>query len=177
MSKVFFTADTHFGHANIIKYCKRPFSSAQEMDEMLIRNWNDTVEPGDTVYHLGDFAFDRHPEKYLNRLNGVKQLIRGNHDKQPSIKHGWASINDYREIRVERQKIILCHYAFRVWASGHKGSWSLYGHSHGSLPDDQTLLSIDVGVDCHGFKPISFNQIKTIMKKKTPRLLIDKPNL
>lgn len=177
MNKVFFIGDTHFGHANIIKYCKRPFSSAQEMDAMLIKNWNDVVEPGDTVYHLGDFAFDRHPEKYLNRLNGIKHLIKGNHDKQPSIKHGWASINDYREIRVEGQHIVLFHFACRVWHRSHKGSWMLYGHSHGTLPDDRTLLSIDVGVDCHNFKPISFNQIKTIMKKKTPILLVDKPNL
>ncbi len=65
MNKVFFIGDTHFGHANIIKYCKRPFSSAQEMNEMLIKYWNETVEPSDTVYHVGDFAFDGHPENIL----------------------------------------------------------------------------------------------------------------
>lgn len=167
MSKIFFTGDTHFGHANIIKYCKRPFSSAQEMDAMLIKNWNDVVEPGDTVYHIGDFAFDRRPENYLNRLNGNKHLIKGNHDKQPNIKQGWASINDYREIRVEGQIIILFHYACRVWNKSHKGSWQLYGHSHGTLSDDHNALSIDVGVDNHNYFPISFDEIKRIMAKKT----------
>ncbi len=167
MSKVYFISDTHFGHASIIKYCKRPFSSAQEMDAMLIKYWNETVEPNDTVYHVGDFAFDRHPEKYLNRLNGTKHLIQGNHDKQPSIKQGWASINDYREIRVEGQIIILLHYAMRVWNKSHRGSWMLYGHSHGTLPDDINALSIDVGVDNHNYHPISFNDVKRIMAKKT----------
>ncbi len=164
---MFFIGDTHFGHANIIKYCKRPFSSAQEMDEMLIKYWNETVEPSDTVYHVGDFAFDRHPEKYLSRLNGTKHLIKGNHDKQPNTKQGWASINDYREIRVEGQIIILFHYACRVWDKSHKGSWMLYGHSHGTLSDDINSLSIDVGADNHNYRPISFNEVKRIMAKKT----------
>ncbi len=167
MSKVFFIGDTHFGHANIIKYCKRPFSSAQEMDEMLIKYWNETVELSDTVYHVGDFAFDSHPEKYLSRLNGTKHLIKGNHDRQPSIKQGWASINDYREIRVEGQIIILLHYAMRVWNKSHKGSWMFYGHSHGTLSDDHNALSIDVGADNHNYRPISFNEVKRIMTKKT----------
>lgn len=167
MSKVFFSSDHHFNHTNIIKYCKRPFSSAQEMDAILIKNWNDVVEPGDTVYYLGDFAFDNHPENYLNRLNGVKHLIKGNHDKQPSIRQGWASINDYREIRVEGQIIVLLHYAMRTWNKAHKGSFQLFGHSHNTLPDDPKALSIDVGVDAHNYRPISFEQVKRIMAKKT----------
>lgn len=163
----FFTADTHFGHSNIIKYCKRPYSCAQEMNEMLIKNWNDVVTPSDTVYHLGDFAFDNNPEKYLCRLNGQKFLIKGNHDKKPCfVLPGWTHVYDYKEIKIEKQTIILFHYALRVWNKSCHDSWSLYGHSHGKLPDDPMSLNMDVGVDCHGYTPISFEKIRVLMNVK-----------
>lgn len=164
---IFFTGDTHFSHAKIIKYCKRPYSSVQEMDEMLIKNWNDVVTPSDTVYHLGDFAFNNNPTKYLVRLNGQKFLIKGNHDKKPvQVCHGWQQVTDYKEIKIEGQTIILFHYAMRTWNKASHGSWSLYGHSHGTLLDDPTLLSIDVGVDSHGYHPISFEKVKALMAMK-----------
>ena len=84
MEKIFFTSDTHFGHANIIKYCARPFASVQEMNRELIARWNAVVGPRDTVYHLGDFAFGKASEAptFLRKLNGAKKiLIRGNHDR------------------------------------------------------------------------------------------------
>ena len=70
----FFTADQHFGHANIIKYCNRPFATSEEMDEILIRNFNQIVKPEDTTIHAGDFTLHKNREevqkKYINRLNG-----------------------------------------------------------------------------------------------------------
>src|SRR2546429_527154 len=78
----FFTSDTHFGHANIIPYCSRPFASVPEMNEALIARWNDCVGPDDTVYHLGDFAMGLKslwPE-YRRRLNGKIVFTLGNHD-------------------------------------------------------------------------------------------------
>ena len=82
---IYFTADTHFSHTNIIKYCDRPFSSAEEMDEVLIKNWNDTVTKNDTVYVLGDFCFKSKGRwrEILLRLK-YKQIffIKGNHDKK-----------------------------------------------------------------------------------------------
>jgi calcineurin-like phosphoesterase family protein len=71
------------------------------------------------------------------------------------------------EIAVEGQDITLCHYALRVFNKSHHGSWHLYGHSHGTLPDDPNSLSFDVGVDCHNYFPISLDQVKKIMSKKT----------
>ncbi len=85
-----FTADTHFGHANIIKYCNRPFGSSVEMNETMISNWNKVVQPGDIVYHLGDFCFGRKGYEfdiYFNRLNGLIVFIKGNHDKTTWKKH------------------------------------------------------------------------------------------
>jgi calcineurin-like phosphoesterase family protein len=79
---IFVISDTHFGHANIIKYCNRPFADIDEMDEMMIQKWNSVVKPGDKVYHLGDVYMGdsgRFLKKFA-RLNGKKRLIVGNHD-------------------------------------------------------------------------------------------------
>ena len=65
-----------------------------------------------------------------------------------------------------KRRIVLCHYAFRVWNKSHRGAWHLYGHSHGSLPDDPNSLSFDAGVDCHEFTPISYERVKEIMAEK-----------
>ena len=97
----------------------------------------------------------------------MKHLIRGNHDKQPSPSQGWASVNDYREIKIEGQFIVLMHYAMRVWNKSHRGAFQLYGHSHGTLPDNPNSLSFDVGTDSHNYFPISFQDVKRIMMKKT----------
>lgn len=76
---IYLTADSHLGHDNIIKYAKRPFSSCEEMDKVIISRWNEIVRKDDLVYHLGDFSF-KDPSYYLDKLNGNKILIKGNHD-------------------------------------------------------------------------------------------------
>jgi calcineurin-like phosphoesterase family protein len=78
--KIWFTADTHFGHSNIIKHCSRPFADADEMDAALITTWNAVIQPKDIVWHLGDFAFRsaKNPGDYLKKLYGAKQLVVGN---------------------------------------------------------------------------------------------------
>lgn len=167
--KTFFTSDTHFGHANIIKYSTRPFKTAEEMDNTLIHNWNSVVKPGDTVYHLGDFAVGG-PEAdiYLRRLNGNIKFCWGNHDNRLNrVTSRPLDIEDIRYISVEKQKIVLCHYAMKVWDGSHKGVWQLYGHSHGTLPDDPHSLQMDVGMDCTGMIPLEFHQVKAILDKKT----------
>lgn len=175
---IFATSDTHFGHENIIKYCKRPFKSLIEMDETLIKNWNSVVRPEDTIYHGGDFAFykDQRKTRYLlTRLNGIKRLVLGNHDKylEPETLAMFDAVYPYHELEVPddthprgKQLIVLLHYAMRVWNKSHHGSWHLFGHSHGTLADDKHSLSIDVGSDCHNYFPISYQQIKAIMAKK-----------
>lgn len=185
MSNTFFTSDTHFGHARIIEYCDRPFANVKEMNEAMIDNWNSVVKPDDVVFHLGDFAF-ADPENFLDRLNGRKRLVLGNHDKSITgntlKKFEWVKpyaevyINDStlppttdrwgKKVADGRQHIVLMHYAMRVWNKSHHGSWMLYGHSHGSLPDDPNALSIDVGVDSHNFRPVSYEEVKQIMSSK-----------
>lgn len=171
-----FTADTHFGHANIIKYCKRPFKDSVEMNETIISNWNSVVDRNDMIFHLGDFCLgpkekniaDGYFDDLIKRLNGFIVFIKGNHDRTAwANRHKFCSAHDsYHEIEINGKDITLCHYAMRVWNKSHHGAWQLYGHSHGSLPDDPYSLSFDVGVDCHNFTPIGFEQVEQIMAKK-----------
>jgi calcineurin-like phosphoesterase family protein len=89
MSQIFLTSDSHFGHFNVIKYCNRPFTTVEEMNEALIANWNAVVGQEDIVFHLGDFSFhERYVEEFLSRLNGYKFLILGNHDKPHPANKG-----------------------------------------------------------------------------------------
>jgi calcineurin-like phosphoesterase family protein len=164
---VLFTSDTHFGHENILKYCNRPFKSSWEMDAALVSNWNQVVADGDTVYHLGDFAFGHGAEKeYIaklaKQLRGDINLIIGNHEKlAQSIPWRFKSIKHYDEIEVEGQKIVLFHYGMRTWHHDLRGTWHLYGHSHGGLPPYGK--SLDIGVDAWNYTPVSFERLKAKM--------------
>lgn len=156
----FFTSDTHFGHANIIKYCNRPFFSVGEMDEALIANWNSVVKNGDTVWHLGDFTMygTEQAERYRNRLNGDIHLIWGNHDRNAVRDMTiWKSSQYACEISHSGCKITLCHYAMRVWNKCRRGALMFYGHSHNGLAGSSQ--SLDVGVDAWHYKPVTLPQI------------------
>lgn len=159
MSEVWFTSDTHFSHANIIKYCNRPFTNVGDMDAALVDNWNARVAPKDLVYHLGDFCWGTAAkwEQVRAQLNGDICLIRGNHDRQPPQRlFGW--VKDYYEATVYEQKIILFHYPMRSWHHNMRGVWHLFGHCHGGV--EPFGRSLDIGVDCWKFKPIHFSELK-----------------
>lgn len=169
---MFFTADLHLGHKNIIKYCNRPFGSVDEMDRVLINNINDKVGLNDKLYIVGDFTFGDMATvtNYRRRIVCPNvALIRGNHDKLSSgqyVSAGFEYCGHMADMHVGKQDITLCHYAMRRWNKSHHGSWQLFGHSHGCLEDDPKLLSFDVGVDCHEYKPLSFEDVARIMGKR-----------
>lgn len=181
---LFFTADSHFGHHNVIRYCNRPYENAAEMNEKLINNWNSVVPPKGTVYHLGDFFMGNSIfwEPVLNRLNGEIHLVKGNHDKKvlkEPFTSRFASVNDYAEIFVndkdapmKRFHIVMMHFPILSWNGSNHGSWHLHGHSHANqsiMAANANVKRLDVGVDnplC-GYSPFSFNQIKEIMESKT----------
>jgi calcineurin-like phosphoesterase family protein len=158
--KYFFTADEHYGHKNIIKYCDRPFTGVDEMNEEIIKRHNEVVGDDDLVYHLGDFTLSDDAEKYTRRLKGKHIFIRGSHDY-------WMD-DTYHEILTIKPEaepyVVLCHYAMKVWDKSHYNSWQLFGHSHGKLKG--VGKQMDVGVDTHNFYPYSFEEIREIMKKK-----------
>lgn len=169
-----FSADHHFFHEKIVTLQPRPFPTVDDMNEALICRWNSVVKPGDIVYHLGDFAKVNASQKeqlghVFSRLNGEKQLIRGNHDeKNPIIyKLGWRWVGDIKVINIDGQVIVLCHRPMQVWDESMNGSWHLYGHVHGKLPEHSTCFKTDVGVDACNLRPISFGEVKEIMLKRT----------
>ena len=163
---VWFIADTHFGHRNIIKYCNRPFSSIEEHDEILMQNWNNTVKGGDTIYHLGDFGFIN-SDRIIGRLHGNINLIKGNHDNEFVTKHKrFNLVKDVHSIKKYGYHFFLSHYAHRTWSKIRHGGIHLYGHSHGNLPDFGR--STDVGVDVWNYIPVSIDQIIEKMKDIDP---------
>lgn len=159
---LFFTSDTHFGDMRILRIDKRPFRSLDEHDAALIANWNATVGPDDTVWHLGDFALgpsDEAVAALLERLNGTKHLIIGNNDGPGTLKApGWATTGHYAEIRDGDTGLVLCHYAFRTWNAMARGTLNLHGHSHGLLKT--APKQYDVGVDVWDFRPVTLEQIR-----------------
>jgi calcineurin-like phosphoesterase family protein len=172
MTQVFFTSDTHYGHKNIISFCNRPYDDIREMREDLIRRWNDVVEPGDLVYHLGDFAFcdAKEAADIARRLNGQKYLIWGNHDKSlrksKEFMDQWVWAKDFAEIEVEGTKVVLCHFPMLAWNKSHHGSFHLHGHCHGTLKPDPGARRLDAGVDVWDYYPIPFQQVAAEMAKK-----------
>lgn len=176
MSRLFFTSDHHFGHKNIIKFSQRPFKDTEEMDEAMIARWNEKVSPEDEVYHLGDVGLCgvKRLRTILDELNGKIYLIKGNHESAAeACQERFEWIKDYHELIVEdadfykgQQLLVLFHYALREWNASHYGSFHLYGHSHGALADLPNSRSFDIGVDCHGFAPLSYAEVKEVMMKK-----------
>ena len=138
----------------------RPFASIEEHDETLIANWNAVVRPEDTVWHLGDFAFNcslEHARKCFDGLNGIKHLVVGNHEKL-GRKLAWASQHEALvQTLIDGRRCVLLHYALRAWPGIWRGALHLYGHTHGSLPG--TRRSCDVGVDAWDFRPVTLPEI------------------
>ena len=179
-TKVYFTSDTHFNHANIIGFCSRPFKNVNEMNEALIANWNRVVGVDDIVFHLGDFCLGGSVEwtNVLNRLNGKIYLIVGNHDMKnlrQSYYDRFEEIVMQKHIEIGKQKIYLNHCPFLCYGGAYKDTWQLFGHVHTSKNNtgkDASRLNMlfptqyDVGVDNNNFTPVSFDQVKAIIQKQ-----------
>lgn len=179
-SNLFFTSDTHFGHKNIIDFCKRPFFNVEEMNETLIENWNSIIPEDGEIFVLGDFAFGNHAfwEYIINRLNGKIHLIIGNHDRRALSNHCdklFESINFQLQLNINNKIIDLNHYPFLCYAGSYRGensSYNLFAHVHTSNKleyntglDFERLSNLfptqyDVGVDFNNYKPISYIEIK-----------------
>ena len=174
MHNTWFTADTHFEHALLAHKYRPEYETVQDMNEGIIKRWNQIVRPGDTVYHLGDFAW-YHPEDFVDRLNGRIHLILGNHDSMNKWQREmFASVQDVKWLGAKELKLssgfFLSHYAHRTWRQKEFGSVHLYGHWHGTQPDFG--LSMDVGWDRFG-RPVSLDEIVTLMKQRDMRQLED----
>lgn len=143
----YFIADTHFNHENIIKYCNRPFINSKEMNEYIESKWNSIVTPNDIVYHLGDVGFGTTEELniILNRLNGMKILIKGNHD----IRRGTSNWKEIGFTQVYKKKLIvdnliLTHEPIDV----EEGYINVFGHIHNKPLDEKFKKNSHICVSC-----------------------------
>ena len=134
MPSVFLVSDTHFGHAGVCRFTRndgvtklRPWDNADEMDEFMVKAWNERVQPTDKVYHLGDVVINRKALKIMHRLNGDKVLIRGNHD----IFRDNEYREHFRELRAYHvmNGMILSHIPIHEESLGRFGC-SIHGHLH-----------------------------------------------
>lgn len=188
---IYFSSDQHYFHSNVIKYCARPFASVEEMNEMMVKYWNDTVSPDDTVYCLGDFSMAFRPvETFTRRLNGTKYLVPGNHDfchsyhkksrnadkraewTQKYVDNGWIVLPEQTTLEIPGVATVnMCHHPYHLtdafddkyknWRPVDDGRWLLCGHVHEKWKVVDKM--INVGVDQWDFKPVSVDEISKII--------------
>jgi calcineurin-like phosphoesterase family protein len=179
---IHFSSDFHESHSNIILYDKRPFKNIEEMNAKLIINWNNKVKYDDIVFYLGDLSLSKDIGKiknFVNQLNGKIHFVMGNHDDERVISKidRFESVSDYINLNVrdednsrKYQGIIMSHYPILSWDKAHRSNWMLHGHSHQSLinyfPEFYKRKVIDVGCNGHNYTPLSYQEIKDIMKTK-----------
>lgn len=187
---IYFTSDPHYFHNNVITYCSRPYTSVEEMNEMLVANWNAVVRPEDTVYCLGDFSLAIRPvELFSERLMGHKKLVPGNHDWcHPANKksrgegkllkwiekyesHGWDVLPIHTELEIPGVATVnLCHMPYlgdntddryEKYKLKDDGRWLLCGHVHEKWKTKGRM--INCGVDVWDYKPVSIDEISKII--------------
>lgn len=134
MPSVFLVSDTHFGHAGVCRFTRndgvtklRPWDNAEEMDEAMVKAWNERVKPTDKIYHLGDVVINRKSLSIMSRLNGDKVLIRGNHDifKDEDYTPYFRSLRAYHVMN----GMILSHIPVHAESLGRFGV-NIHGHLH-----------------------------------------------
>ena len=146
MGKLFYIADTHFGHGNILRFDGRPFSSVAQMEDVIVQNWNRTVTDKDDVYILGDFCWGKADDwlRLLKLLRGRKTLITGNHDLKrfpAEVRNRLCDVKDYKEIIDDGRKIILCHYPILFYRLSYvENVWHFHGHTHAVTQEEADRL-------------------------------------
>lgn len=164
MQNIFMISDMHFGHENIIKYENRPFINAIEMDNNIIKNWNATIKANDKVFVLGDVSFyDKEKTKaILDKLNGVKVLVLGNHDNARSTEWWYEVGFDevYKYPIIYDNFYILSHEP--VYLNENMPYGNIHGHIHHLKYDSKQFFN--VSVECINYTPIKFEDIKARMQ-------------
>lgn len=169
---IYFTSDLHLGHKNILKHDNRLFRSIEEMDNVIIKRWNNTVNKDDTVYILGDISWhdDNKTFNIYNGLNGQKILITGNHDRIcGKVRDCFISVCNYKKILIDGTKIIMSHYPIHFYDCHYHGAIMLYGHVHNSEEEDLTQ-EYRRGLETKGI-PCKMYNVGCMLHNYTPRTL------
>ena len=167
---IWYTADTHFGHENIIAFSGRPFRTASHMDSALIENMWKVIKPEDSLYIVGDFAFGpaAKDEDWLQmifgQLPGAEQhLVVGNHDHAPTQSLPWTSVTHLTEVEDSGARNVLCHYPMITWNGARKGALQIFGHVHNNWQGSRN--AVNVGVDVWDYMPVTLKDIERRARK------------
>jgi calcineurin-like phosphoesterase family protein len=166
----YYTADLHFGHANILKLDGRPFASVEEMDQTLIDRWNNRVTDQDDVYIIGDLCYrSQHtPDWYLRQLKGKLHLIQGNHDgdllSDSVAMARLESVDKMLFLRDGGEKVVLCHFPLAEWNGFYRGAWHIYGHLHNANRPASRYMraqerALNAGCMLNGYQPVTLQEL------------------
>ena len=167
---VYYISDLHFGHRNVIGMDGRPFETIEEMDETLIRLWNERVTDEDDVYIVGDFAYrnGNTASWYLRQLKGRKHLLIGNHDRltiqDPKALEYFASVEKMNRVIDNDRKVSLCHFPVAEWNGKRHGGYHVHGHLHNRRDDVFEFMSrfdkaLNAGCMLNGYRPVTLDEL------------------
>jgi calcineurin-like phosphoesterase family protein len=171
MKKIFVTSDTFFGRVEILDIAVRPFEDITDMNEAIIKNWNEVVKDNDIVYHLGNFAWTPlDAEECLTRLNGQIKLILGDYD------NAMLEISKFMKDKLEiipvafykepKTSTVLSHWPMLQWPGKNKGLYHFHGHSLREYPTDlQTSNRVNACIDNWHYVPKEINDMLDLFKE------------
>lgn len=170
---IYYIGDTHFGDKRVMELAGRPYSSTIEMDNDIVSQWNSRVKADDTVYILGDFAFDDISAQIVEKLNGKKILLLGNHDERLSLKtlRKFDCIKMIETIEDSKRSVCLCHYPLLSYNNSVYGGYHVFGHIHNNTSDKAYFLqsqlsnSFNCGADVVGFTPRTLDELIAFKKE------------
>ena len=167
---ILYTAELHFGHANVIKHDQRPFSNIDEMDRILIQNWNNRATNRDKIYIDGDLIFksDKEPEWYLKQLNGKKYLIVGNHDNcilsnNKALSY-FEDVDKMMYVKDNGRHIQICHFPIAEWNGFFKEHYHIYAHIHNNTNDVYNFMkkyekALNAGCMINNYMPVTLDEL------------------
>ena len=167
MAEIFVTSDTFFGRENIIKHAKRDYQSVEEMNDDLVERWNETVDSKDTVYHLGNFAWDPFSAIVLHKLNGKIVFLNGTYDKalKDVVKNcKRAELYMGQILEIPNLNLVMCHYPLAHWNGKDTGTLHLHGHTYDKFPHDVDSGRINVCIDCWNLSPVSITTLHDLIE-------------
>ena len=167
-----FMSDLHLSHENLRVFLNRPFKSIDEMDEIILNNISSNIRGGDYFYFLGDLAW--RSTAYENFFAMIKKsriqlfFIYGNHDSNVPLKYLNQCVwhGSLKDIKINNQKITLCHYMMKSWNCSHHGAWHLHGHHHTDVSNIADGKVMNVCADLNNFMPIHFDTVSEYMKTR-----------
>lgn len=176
---IYYIGDLHFGHRKVIEYDKRPFATVEEMDKVLINNWNKKVNEDDSVYIIGDFIYKSSHDAtyYLKQLKGHKHLIVGNHDwrtlEDAKACQYFESIEDMGYVKDDDTEVVMCHYPMVEWKGSRwkrNASVLVFSHIHNNTDSTYDIMTsihnaLNAGCMVNGYEPCTLVELQENAKE------------